>query len=154
MKFFAFLLLVTLVNLSVTNGQETGCRKWKEDKATDLLDIFGHWYTYLADKFFAKTNDECSEYTFVWNSTFKSVDLLNTQHYKDNTATKAIKGRAHKTPSPGVFDVVYENGLILVINVVAMNEDYIIFAGCFKDKGNDWIFFNIIFGSNFYFCFS
>lgn len=134
MKFLVFLLLVTLINLSVTNGQESACRKWKGDKRTDLKNIIGHWYTYLEDTFFVGVNDTCSEYTVGWNATLQAIDLINTQNYIDKT-TKFIKGRAHKTEFPGVFDIFYENGLILVIHVPFMTDDYIVFVGCFRDNG-------------------
>lgn len=137
MKFFVFLLLVTLINLSVANGQETeqetACRTWKQDPTTDFKKIMGDWYTFLADIHFMKKNELCHEYTFTWDNSTKLVSLVNTQHQKDKSH-KIVKGRAHKTQFPGVFDVVYENGLILEIYVVAMSEDFIIFAGCFKDN--------------------
>lgn len=134
MKFFAFLLLIGLINLSVTNAQEKTCKKWKEDETTDLSKIFGHWFTYLQDKHLFKKNDLCSEYTFTWNATAQLVNLVNEQHKEDNS-TNVIKGSAYKTPYPGVFDVVYENGLIFGISAVAMNDDFILFGGCFRQKG-------------------
>lgn len=132
MKFFAFLLLINLINLSV-NGQEETCRQWKEDKSTDLTKLFGHWFTYLEDKYLVEKNDLCSEYTFTWNKTDQSVNLVNDQHKEDKSIT-VIKGSGYKTPYPGVFDVVYENGLIFGISAVAMNTDYILFGGCFNQK--------------------
>lgn len=141
MKFFAFLLLISLINLSVTNGQET-CRKWKEDKSTNWTLLFGDWFTYLENTFFVKGHDLCSEYSIYWNSTSKAMILLNTQHYDDNS-TKYIKGTARKTPFPGTIDVVYENGLILGISALGMDENYGLFGGCFMGKGN---FFNFEFG--------
>lgn len=132
MKFFAFLLIVSVINLSLTNGQET-CRQWKEDKSTELLDAFGHWYTYLEDKNLVKPNDLCSEYEFSWNASINSVNLLNTQHKADNSV-EIIKGIAKRTKNQGVLDVNYENGLVFQGKAVSMNEKYILFTGCFKQK--------------------
>lgn len=132
MKFFVFLLIVSLINLSVTNGQET-CRQWREDKSTDLLDALGHWFTYLEDKYLVKKNDLCSEYTFTWNTSTHSMNLLNTVRKEDNSI-ETITGSAHKTQYPGVLNVEYDNGLIFQGRAVTMSEHFILFAGCFNQK--------------------
>lgn len=134
MKFFVFLLLVTLINFSVTNAEKPACRKWEQQVTINLTKIFGHWHTFLQDKLLVKENDTCSEYTIEWNATLHAVDLINTQNYNDKS-NKFIKGRAHKTAFPGVYDVVLDNGLMVVIRVGAMTDDFILFVGCFRNNG-------------------
>lgn len=138
MKFFASLLLVGLISLSVTNGQETSCTKWKEDATTSLEKVLGHWFTYLEDKYLVKTNDLCSEYTFTKNEAANSVNLVNEQHKADNSIV-TIKGSAYETRFNGVFDVLYDSGLIFSVNAIAMSDDYVLFGGCFRQKGKIWI---------------
>lgn len=134
MKFFTFLLVISLINLSVTNGQETACRKWKEAESTDMAYIFGHWFTYLEDKYFVKEHDVCSEYSVYWNSSSKSMDLINKLHYDDNT-TKSIKGKAQKTQILGVIEIDYENSSIFELSAIEMDDNYGLFGACLNGRG-------------------